>query len=94
MGKQAIKDARNGIKVAYKAYRTEVKKDRLFKKQARIQATLKQMGVPNGSINVTFHESKAVKIKVRKEKTNGKTRTSNKQVGNRKVKLVTKPKKG
>lgn len=65
MGKQAIKDARKQILVAVKAYRTEIKKDRLFKKQASIKATLKQMGVANGAISVTYYDSKPQKIKVR-----------------------------
>lgn len=95
MGKQAIKEARKQIKVAYKAYRLEVKKHRLFKKQARVQATLKKMGVPNKQINVTVYDSKPQKIKVTVGGTkNGKTSTSNKQVGNRKIKQSPKPKKG
>ena len=65
MGKQAIKDARKQIKVAYKAYRLEVKKHKLFKKQARVQDTLKKMGVPNRSINVICYDTPAQKIKVR-----------------------------
>ena len=65
MGKQAIKDARNQILVAFKAYRKEVKKHKLFKKQSRVQATLKQMGAPNRSISVICHESRAQYIKVR-----------------------------
>lgn len=65
MCKQAIKDARKKVKDARKAYRAEVKKHRLFKKQARVKDTLKSMGVPNGSINVICYESKAQNIKVR-----------------------------
>lgn len=65
MGKQAIKDARSQIRVAYKAYRKEVKKYKLFSKQASIKATLKEMGVPNRSISVICYESKPQKIKVR-----------------------------
>lgn len=65
MGKQAIKDARSQIRVAFKAYRKEVKKYKLFKQQSRVQATLKQMGVPNRSISVICHESRAQYIKVR-----------------------------
>lgn len=65
MGKQAIKDAKRQIGVAYRAYRLEVKKHKLFKRQARVQNTLKQMGVPNRSINVICYESKPQRIKVR-----------------------------
>lgn len=65
MGKQAIKEAKQQIKVAYKVYRNEVKKDRLFKKQARVQDTLKKMGAPNRSINVICYDTPAQKIKVR-----------------------------
>lgn len=65
MSKQAIKDAKKQIVVAFKAYRTEVKKHKLFKKQSRVQATLKQMGVPNRAINVVCQESRAQYIKVR-----------------------------
>ena len=65
MSKQSIKDAKKQIGVAYRAYRTEVKKYRLFKKQASIKDTLKQMGVPNRSINVICYESKPQRIKVR-----------------------------
>lgn len=65
MGKQAIKDARTQIRVAYKDYRKEVKKHKLFKKQAKVKDTLKQMGVPNRSISVICYESKPQKIKVR-----------------------------
>lgn len=65
MGKQAIKDARKQIRVAFKAYLLEVKKYKLFSKQSRVQATLKKMGVPNRSINVICYESKPQKIKVR-----------------------------
>lgn len=65
MGKQAIKDARKQIKVAYKAYRLEVKKHKLFKKQASIKDTLKHMGVPNRSISVICYESRAQRINVR-----------------------------
>jgi hypothetical protein len=65
MGKQAIKSARKEIKVAYKAYRLEVKKHKLFEKQSRVQATLKKMGVPNRSINVICYDSKPQRIKVR-----------------------------
>lgn len=65
MSKHAIKKARNNIVVAYRAYRLEVKKHRLFKKQSRVQATLKAMGVPNGSINVICYETRPQRIKVR-----------------------------
>ena len=65
MSKQAIKEAKTQIKVAYKAYRKEVQKDKLFKKQASIQATLKAMGVPNRQIPVTVYDSKPQRIKVR-----------------------------
>ena len=65
MSKEAIKDARKQIRVAYRAYRTEVKKHRLFKKQASIKDTLKQMGVPNRSINVICYDGKPQRIKVR-----------------------------
>lgn len=65
MSKDSIKQARKQIRVAYKAYRTEVKKHKLFKKQAVIKDTLKQMGVANRSINVICYESKPQRIKVR-----------------------------
>jgi hypothetical protein len=65
VSKEAIKSARGQIMVAYKAYRKEVKKHRLFKKQASIKDTLKQMGVPNRSINVICYDTPAQKIKVR-----------------------------
>lgn len=65
MGKQAIKDARSQIRIAYKAYRKEVKKYKLFKKQASIQDTLKAMGVPNRRINVICYDTPPQKIKVR-----------------------------
>lgn len=65
MGKQAVKDARKQIRVAFKAYLLEVKKHKLFSKQSRVQATLKKMGVPNRSINVICYESAPQKIKVR-----------------------------
>lgn len=71
MGKQAIKEARSAIKLAYKAYRKEVKKHKLFKQQSRIQATLKEMGAPNRSINVICYETPAQKIKVRVGVPNG-----------------------
>lgn len=65
MGKQAIKDARRDIRSAYRVYRKEVKKHKLFKRQASIQDTLKNMGVPNGAINVICYETPAQKVKVR-----------------------------
>lgn len=77
MGKQAIKDARKQIRVAYKAYRTEIKKHKLFTKQASVQATLKKMGVPNRRINVICYESAPQKIKVRIGVPNGTISVSN-----------------
>lgn len=77
MGKQAIKDARKQIRVAFKAYRKEVKKYKLFKKQTSIQDTLKQMGVPNRRINVICYDTPAQKIKVRVGVPNGTISVSN-----------------
>jgi hypothetical protein len=77
MGKQAIKEARKQIKVAYKLYRREVKKHKLFSKQARVQATLKKMGVPNRRINVICYDTPAQKIKVRIGVPNGTISVSN-----------------
>lgn len=65
MSKQAIKDARKQIGVAFKAYRLEVKKHKLFGKQASIKAALDEIGVANRQINVICFESKAQRINVR-----------------------------
>jgi hypothetical protein len=65
VSKQAIKDARKQIRLAYKAYRREVKKHKLFKRQASIKDTLAQMGVANRSISVMCYESGPYKVKVR-----------------------------
>lgn len=63
--RERIRLARKQLRADYRAYRAEVKKQRLLRKQAKLQLTLEKAGV-NGrkQIPVVVHE-RAQKVKVR-----------------------------
>ena len=63
--KQRIKEARRQLRADYRAYRAEVKKQRLLRKQAKLQHTLDKAGVKGRKqIPVVVHE-RTQKVKVR-----------------------------
>lgn len=62
--KSTIKVARQAVWAAWKAYRFEVKKQRLLKRHADLTVQLKDMGVVIKQIPVVVYDGTAQRVKV------------------------------